>query len=73
MVNDCYEQKDQDAFHAGMKTLNEACKKMHGHDFMNAAPEHRKELLYLLIKKEANIKKQKRKKIPIIISSTSNN
>src|SRR6187397_3573773 len=36
MVNDCYEQKDQDAFHAGMKTLNEACKTKHGHDFMKA-------------------------------------
>src|SRR5574339_859065 len=31
IVNDCYEKKDQDAFRAGMKTLDEACKKMHGH------------------------------------------
>jgi hypothetical protein len=64
MVNDCYEQKDQDAFHAGMKTLNEACKKMHGHDFMNAPPEHRKELLVALDKERGDYQKTKQKEDP---------
>jgi hypothetical protein len=64
MVNDCYEKKDQDAFHAGMKTLNEACKKMHGHDFMNAPPEHRKELLVALDKERGDYQKTKQKEDP---------
>jgi hypothetical protein len=48
MVNDCYVQADQDAFHDGIKKLDEACKKMHGHSFMKATPEHRRELLISL-------------------------
>lgn len=60
MVTDCYEQKDQEIFHAGMKTLNEACNKMHGHDFMKATPEHRKELL-TPIDKEAKEYQDKRR------------
>ena len=31
MVTDCYDQKDQDAFRAGMKSLNDACEKIHKH------------------------------------------
>src|ERR1043165_2364383 len=50
MVNDCYEEKDQKAFKDGMKKLNEACNKMHGHSFMKASPDHRKELLVSLDK-----------------------
>jgi hypothetical protein len=64
MVNDCYEQKDQDAFHAGMKTLNEACKKMHGHDFMSAPAEHRKELLVAVDKERGDYQKTKKKEDP---------
>ena len=64
MVNDCYVQKDQDAFHAGMKSLNDACKKMHGHDFMSASPEHRKELLVALDKERGEYQKTKKKEDP---------
>ena len=64
MVNDCYEQKDQDAFHAGMKTLNEACKTKHGHDFMKATPEQRKELLVALDKERSDYQKTKKKEDP---------
>ena len=64
MVNDCYVQKDQDAFHAGMKSLNDACKKMHGHDFMSASPEHRKELLVALDKERGDYQKTKQKEDP---------
>ena len=60
-VNDCYEKKDQDIFHEGMKTLDEACNKMHDHSFMKATPEHRKELL-TSIDKEAKEYQDKRKK-----------
>ena len=61
MVTDCYEEKDQKAFHEGIKNLDEACNKMHGHSFMKASPEHRKELL-TSIDKEAKEYQDKRRK-----------
>jgi len=63
-VNDCYDQQQQDAFHAGMKSLNDACKKMHGHDFMKAEPAHRKELLVALDKERDEYQKTKKKEDP---------
>jgi hypothetical protein len=60
MVNDCYNKKDQEAFHQGMKQLDEACNKMHGHSFMKATPEHRKELL-ISLEKEAKEYQERRK------------
>ena len=45
MVNDCYDEKDQQAFHDGIKKLDEACNKMHGHGFMKADAVQRTELL----------------------------
>jgi len=63
-VNDCYDQQQQDAFHAGMKSLNDACKKMHGHDFMKAEPAHRKELLVALDKERNEYQKTKKKEDP---------
>lgn len=50
MVNDCYTEENQNAFREGQAAINAACKKMHGHDFMNASPEHRKEVLLSLDK-----------------------
>ena len=64
MVNDCYEEKDQKAFHEGMKKLDDACKKMHGHSFMKATPEHRKELLVALDKERGEYQKTKTKEDP---------
>ena len=61
MVNDCYEKEHQDIFHEGIKKIDEACNKMHGHSFMKAAPEHRKELL-TSIDKEAKEYQDKRRK-----------
>src|SRR5215212_9459900 len=61
MVNDCYEEKDQKAFHEGMKKIDEACNKMHGHSFMKASPEHRKELLVSLDKERGDYQKTKKK------------
>ena len=45
MVNDCYTEEEQKTFHEGMKKLDDACAKMHGHSFMKAETAHRKELL----------------------------
>ncbi len=64
MVNDCYEQKDQDAFKDGMTKIDEACKKMHGHGFMKASPEHRKEVLTAIDKERAEYQKNKKREDP---------
>jgi hypothetical protein len=53
MVNDCYEEADQKTFREGLKKLDEACNKMHGHSFMKADATHRRELL-ISVDKEAN-------------------
>jgi len=50
MVTDCYKERDQKEFLEGIGKLDEACKKMHGHGFMQATPEQRKELLISLDK-----------------------
>jgi hypothetical protein len=64
MVNDCYEENDQKIFHEGMKKLDEACNKMHGHSFMKAEPAHRKELLTSLDKEAKEYMKTKKKEDP---------
>ena len=64
MVNDCYEEKDQKAFREGMTKINEACNKMHGHGFMKASPEHRKELLTSLDNERKEYQKNKKREDP---------
>ena len=63
-VNDCYEEADQKTFHEGIKKLDEACNKMHGHSFMKAEPAHRKELLTALDKEAKEYSKSKKKEDP---------
>jgi hypothetical protein len=58
MVNDAYTKEDQDIFHKGLVTLNEACEKMHGHGFMKATPEQRKELLISVDKEVSEYRKK---------------
>lgn len=48
IVNDCYTEENQKAFRDGQTAINAACKKMHGHDFMKATPEHKKAVLISL-------------------------
>ena len=64
MVNDCYEEADQKTFHEGMKKLDEACNKMHGHGFMKADAAQRKELLTSLDKEAKEYMKNKKKEDP---------
>lgn len=64
MVNDCYEEADQKIFHEGMKKLDDACKKLHGHSFMKADANHRKELLTSLDKEAKDYMKNKKKEDP---------
>ena len=63
-VADCYEEEHQKAFREGMKKLNDACEKMHGHSFLKASPEHRKELLISLDKERADYQKNKKPEDP---------
>lgn len=64
MVNDCYEEADQKIFHEGMKKLDEACNKMHGHSFMKAPAGHRTELLKSLDNEAKEYTKGKKKEDP---------
>ena len=64
MVNDCYEEANQKIFHEGIKKLDEACNKMHGHSFMKADAAHRKELLTALDKEAKEYVKNKKKDDP---------
>ena len=73
MVNDCYTKDDQEIFHKGLTTLDDACKKMHNADFMKATPEQRKQLLVSVeketkdyIKKKADLETQQKEKDNII-------
>jgi hypothetical protein len=64
MVNDCYEEADQKIFHDGIKKLDEACQKKHGHSFLKADNGHRKELLIELDKEAKDYAKNKKKEDP---------
>ena len=52
IVNDCYDEKDQQTFHDGISKLNEASKKMFEEKFMKLSPDKRHDLL-LSLDKEA--------------------
>ena len=45
MVADAYDETDQRVFRAGMRTLDETCRELHGAPFMSAGPEQRLTLL----------------------------
>lgn len=64
MVNDCYGEADQKLFHEGIKKLDAACNKQHGHSFMKAEAAHRKELLISLDKEAKDYMKNKKKDDP---------
>ena len=60
IVNDCYEAKDQTAFMAGMKKLDEASNKASGKTFMQATAEQRHSLLTELDKEASAFQKTKK-------------
>jgi hypothetical protein len=59
-VTDCYTQKEQDAFFAGLPLLDKACIKMHSKPFMDCDAKQRHDFLVSLEKeaKEFNTKKE---------------
>lgn len=59
MVNDAYTKDDQEIFHKGLTTLDDACKKKYDVGFMKATPEQRKELLISVDKETKEYVKKK--------------
>lgn len=59
MVNDCYEPKDQEVFHTGIKQLDDAAKAMHKEKFLKLSADQRKELLISLDKEAKEFQKKK--------------
>jgi hypothetical protein len=45
MVTDCYDDRHEAVFRAGLRDLDEACRKRHGKSFVECAPDQRSELL----------------------------
>jgi hypothetical protein len=41
MVVDTYDDREQDIFRSGLRTLEDECRKMHGESFMSATPARR--------------------------------
>ena len=64
MVNDCYDKKDQQIFHDGIKKLDEASKKTLNTSFMKATPEQRTTLLTTLDKEAKAYQSSKKKEDP---------
>ncbi|HEV8285007.1 MAG TPA: gluconate 2-dehydrogenase subunit 3 family protein [Chitinophagaceae bacterium] len=60
IVNDCYDENDQQTFHEGMKQLNDACDKKYGHTFMKATPQERHDLLVSVDKESKEHQKKRR-------------
>lgn len=59
IVTDCYTESQQTAFMKGIGQLDEACKKMHGKEFMKCSAEERHDFLVSL-EKEAKAYNEKR-------------
>ena len=64
MVNDCYDKKDQDIFHEGIKKLDDASQKANNTSFLKATPEQRTSLLTTLDKEAKEHQKNKKKDDP---------
>ncbi len=41
MMQECYPEKDQQAFHSGLKAFNDFCTTKYGHGFLGLSPENR--------------------------------
>ncbi len=64
IVSDCYTEKQQAAFNAGIGSLEEACKKANSKSFMECTPQQRHDFLISLEKeaKEFNTKRDEEDK-----------
>jgi hypothetical protein len=64
MVNDCYDEKDQKVFHAGMGKLNDFSEKTYNKSFMKISPRQRTDLLVKLDNEQKEYLKNKKKEDP---------
>lgn len=64
MVRDCYTKDEQEAFKAGFKKLEDACKAKFSKGFMDCTPEQRKELLTALDAEQKEFQNTKKKEEP---------
>lgn len=64
MVNDCYEEPDQQTFHKGMAQLNDDAKKKYNNDFVKMTPEQRLEMLIALDKEQKEYQAKKKNDEP---------
>jgi hypothetical protein len=59
IVNDCYEQKEQQVFNEGVGKFQEACKKATGKSFMDCSAQERHDFLVTLDKEAKEYQKKK--------------
>jgi hypothetical protein len=64
MVRDCYDDKNQQIFVAGINKLNTACKAKYSNDFMGCAAQQRTDLLNSLDAEQLAYTKTKKKDDP---------
>lgn len=64
IVRDCYEEKDQKIFIAGMRTLNETCKQQYGKYFLESSPQERHDLLVAFDKEQKDYMGKKKEGDP---------
>src|SRR5579871_5992317 len=64
IVRDCYTEADQKIFVAGIKTLDDECKKKNGKVFMECTPDQRHDLLVELDKEQKAAEARKKEGDP---------
>lgn len=64
IVRDCYEEKDQKIFMAGMKKIDDASKTKNAKTFMESTPAQRHDLLVALDTEQKEYQKNKKKEDP---------
>lgn len=60
MVNDCYDEKEQQVFFDGMNKINELSIKLFENPFINATPQQRHQLLVQLDKEQKDFMQNKK-------------
>jgi Gluconate 2-dehydrogenase subunit 3 len=65
MVTDCYDQKEQQVFRAGMEKVNEQSEAKFGKSYLRTTPEQRQELLVQLDNEQKQYTKAKKEDEPV--------
>lgn len=65
MVNDCYDNKEQEIFREGMKKINEQADTKFGKSFLQITPEQRHQLLLQLESEQKQYTKAKKDEEPV--------